>query len=359
MIFRRVPARRRPLVAVMLLTGLLLAADTLAWLQMQRLLEHRLRILAQDAARSGWQLEVASEQRGGWPAAAELTLAAPRMHGAETLWPGGITWSAERITASLSPLHPRHVTIHAAGTQTVSAGGATSTRDSLRFWSAGTALHLPAAAADGAGETAFDAAALHLALPGDGAGDVVTVAGLHGTIRWNRQALALALALRGIDLPRGRRITGQTVIPAASLELSLVGRLGSGGGVADRLRAWRAGQGRLLLRQLAVQWSDAGITASGQATLDGNLQPDGGFTVRITGADAMLDKLAQSGRIDPPAASAIRAVLGLISAAQDVPRPGDARRLLELPLSLHAGLLSLGQIPLLRIPAPTAAGVLP
>ncbi len=365
MILRRGLARRRLWVATLLL-GLLLAADTLAWLQMQQLLDRRLRFMVQDAARSGWALGAAGEQRGGWPLAASLTLAAPRAHGAEALLPGGVTWSAERVTVTLSPLHPDRVTFSAGGIQTLSAGGVRKLGDSLRFWSMAGSLHLPSHAVDGARQLSFDAAGLHLVLPGAGPDEVVAVAGLHGRLRWTPQAHALTLALRGIDLPRGTAIPTGSGVPAAALELSLIGPTDGGGNLTARLRDWRAGGGRLLLRQVVIDWKYADIEAAGHVALDGNLQPDGSFTVQITGADAMLDRLAQSGRIDPSAVAAVRAVLGLIAAARDDPpgqstgrptggpRSGALRRPLQLPLTLHGGLLSVGQIPLLRIPGPMA-----
>ena len=356
MIARHRLARRRLGVAGLLL-GLLLAADTLAWLQMERLLDRRLRLIVQGAARSGWMLDSAERRRGGWPLAARLTLAAPRAHGAEALLPGGITWSGERVSATLSLLHPDRVTFSAGGIQTLSAGGARKLGDRLRFWSPAIGLRLPAGTRDGTGRLSFDAARLHLALPGAGPDGVAVVAGLQGLLRWTPQARALTLALHGIDLPRRAGIPAGSVVPAASLELSLIGPTG-GGGLADRLRDWRAGGGRLLLRQAMIDWNDAGIEAAGHVALDGNLQPDGSFTVQITGADAMLDRLARSGRVGPSAIAAVRAVLGLISAARDDPpgrsTAGAQRRPLQLPLTLHGGLLSLGQIPLLRIPGPMA-----
>lgn len=357
MIARRRLVGRRLGVAGLLL-ALLLAADTLAWLQMQQLLDRRLRLLVQDAARSGWVLAAAGERRGGWPLAARLTLAAPRAHGADALFPGGVTWSGERVSATLSLLHPRRVAFSAAGIQTLSAGGARKLGDSLRFRSVASDLHLPAGTRDGVGQLSFEATGLRLALPGAGPDGVVAVAGLQGRLRWTPQALALTLALRGIEPPRGTAVPAGSAIPAAALELSLIGSAGGGGGLAARLRDWRAGGGRLLLRQATIDWKDAGIEAAGHVALDGNLQPDGGFTVQVTGADAMLDRLAQSGRLDPSAVAAVRAVLGLISAARDEPpdrppgRPSAKAvgRPLQLPLTLHGGLLSLGQIPLLRIP---------
>ena len=375
MISRRGSIPRRRVAIALLLAVLLLATDTLAWLQMQRLLDHRLRLLVQDAARSGWQFEAASEHRGGWPLRAELVLDAPRLQGGGGRQGGDIVWSGERITASVSPLHPGALSIAATGTQTLSAADATrpgsTLGNSVRFWG-GLRLRLPADAANGTGRAGFDAAALHVAFPGAGPDDVVTIAGLRGTVRWTRQARALTLDLRGVALPRRRGVAAGPMIPAAALELSLIGPLAGG------VDSWRAGGGRVLLRQAAATWSDGGIEASGQAMLDGNLRPDGSFIVQITGANAMLDRLAQSGWIEPSAASAVRAVLGLIAAARGDPQAatggnpqaatggdpqaaarGDpqaagSRRPLELPLTLRGGLLSLGQIPLLRVPSPMA-----
>ena len=367
--------RTRAAPALLLLASLLLAADTLAWLGMQRLLDHRLGHLERHAQQSGWHFDIASGTRGGWPLAATLTLSAPRLHGADTLVPGGITWSGERIVVVFSPVHPRRITILAGGTQTISAGEAAPlVGRSLRFWGAETALHLPTASSRGRGELSFDAGALHVALPGAGPDDVLTVAGLDGTLRWNEAARALRVGLHGIGLPhsslaqpsgaqsslapssvaRTDRVAATQIIPAASLELSLIGSADPhAGDLAARIRAWRDGGGRVLLRQASLDWSDATIEASGQASLDGNFQPDGAFSVRMKGADAVLDRLVRSGRITQEAAGAMRAVIGLIGAARDAgPKPGSAALSLELPLELRGGTLLLGQIPLLRIRLP-------
>lgn len=353
------PRTRRPLAVILLLAALLLAADTLAWLQMQRLLDRRLAALVQDAAKSGWQLDIAPGRRGGWPFAATRTLPGVRLHGGEALAAGGIVWSGERITASLSLLHPQGIGILTDGTQVISAGNAGLAR-SLRFWGTRIGLRLPFRSGTLATRLSFDAQALRVALPGAGPDDVVTVAGLDGKLRWTSEARALTLDLQGIGLPAALPQAAGLVIPAGSLEASLIGALGSrSSSLTDRLRGWQEGGGRLMLRRAAIHWPDGGIDGSGQMSLDGNLLADGGFVVGITGADALLDRLAKSGRVTVATASAVHAVLGLIVAGQVHPEaPGPARPL-ELPLTLHAGLLSLGQIPLLRIARFLPVGALP
>ena len=224
---------------------------------------------------------------------------------------------------------------------------------SLRFWGSGMALRLPLAG-DSSDPVLLDVRALHLAFPGAGPDEVVTVGRLHGILRRTAEARALTLAMHDIAIPQadGLMMIGQ--IPDAALELSLIGPAGQDDSLADRRRIWQAGAERLLLRQAVLDWPDTRIETSGQATLDGNLQPDGRLAVRVTGADALLDRLAQSGRVSPSAVSAVRAVLGLIAAGRGSP-DGTDRHPLELWLTLHGGLLSLGQIPLLRIPWPFPA----
>ena len=341
---------RRLLAGVLLLAILLLAADTLAWLQLQRLLDRRLDLATQQAAHAGWRLEAVPGHRGGWPLAATRDFAGPRLSH------GGLVWSGQGVSASLSLLHPRRVTILADGPQVISADGTPLGR-SLRFWGSGMVLHLPLGPTGRPDHVDLEARTLRVALPGAGPDDVMTAGRLRGLLRWNPDAHALTLSLHDVRVPQAGNVTIGNSLPDAALELSLVGPIGrEGDDLAQRVRGWRAGSGRLLLRQAALGWPGARIEASGQASLDGNFQPDGGVTVRLTGADVLLDRLAQSGRVAPSTVAAIRAVLGLIAAGRGNPDGTGARHPLELWLALHAGLLSLGQIPLLRLPSPLPDG---
>lgn len=129
---------------------------------MQRLLDRRLAALVQDAAKSGWQLDIAPGRHGGWPFAATRTLPGMRLHGGEALAAGGIVWSGERITASLSLLHPQGIGILTDGTQVISAGNAGLAR-SLRFWGTRIGLRLPFRSGTLATRLSFDAQALRMA----------------------------------------------------------------------------------------------------------------------------------------------------------------------------------------------------
>ncbi len=316
---------------ILLLVCVLLGTDTLVWVQVQHVLSRRLDRLAAAASQAGWRLEAGLPVRGGWPWAATLTLPAVHLR-------GGIGWSSERVVASLSPLHPGRVAVFAHGVQTITFGAPGSGQGlarSLRLWGPRIALHVPAWSDDPRAAT-FDAASLHVAPPGAGPGDVLTVAGLRGTVRWTAQARALTLELDSLFLPRRWDPGLGPVIPHVALEASLAG--------------W---PGRLLLRQADLRWRDSRLTVSGAATFGaGGLRPDGAFSLRVVGATALLADAVASGRLTAGSASAIRAVLGLVAAGaprgQDVDAPGLPP--IELPLTLREGLLSLGQIPLLQIP---------
>ena len=341
---RRIRVRPRWL----LLACLLLGADLLGWLQLQHLLDRRLAELLRQAHASGWQLEAAASRRGGLPFAATLTLAAPRLQGGRGLLPGlpdGLSWTAERVTVSLSPLHPRRITILPGGMQVISAaGGATVLGHSVRLWARRLRLELPASDDAAGGELRLVAGALSLVPPGAGSERVLTVGTLRGRLRWTGTARAATLALRELELPQGHG-PGFS-IPQAALELSLIGS-----GTARRL----------LLPQAALRWNGAVIGASGQLRLDAPVQPEGSFVVHLAGADRLLDGLAASRWISPPTLAAMRAVLGLIGQAQDA-RGGGAPAgpaPVELPLTVHAGLLSLGRIPLLQLPPVAAPDAVP
>ncbi|WP_428394070.1 DUF2125 domain-containing protein [Lichenicoccus sp.] len=317
----------------LVLAGLLLAADSLLWLRMQRMLSQRLEALRDTAASHGWRLEIAQGGRGGWPWAATLDLPLVRLRGAPALLPTTITWSGERLIVSLSLAHPRRMTVLAHGTQTLSFGDR-GDLPRVRFWGGEIALHLPAWSHQSHVAT-FDARALHVARAGAGPDDVLTAASLAGSVRWTADAQAVRLAVDAIGLPRDAGTATSQVVPGVTLAASL------------------SGDGRLLLQEAALRWKDAQVILSGAATLPrgGN----GAFSVHIVGADALLSMAATAGILTPRAASTARAVLALITSAGGVATGPVVLPPLDLPLGLHDGVLSLGRIPLLRLPSPEPA----
>ena len=320
---------RRRLWGALLLGVLLLTADTLLWMRMQRVLSQRLEVLQGAAGRHGWRLDMARGGRGGWPWAATLNLPVVRLRGAPELLPGRITWSGQRLVVSLSIVHPSRITVRARGTQTFSIEDRGGSGRSVRFWGAEIALHLPAWSHDRRGAS-FDARALHLARPGAGPDDVLTAAGVAGSLRWTGEAQAVRLTADAVGLPREMDAAVSQVVPNVMLAASLTD--------SDR---------RLLVQEAVLCWKHARVSLSGAATLSrgGN----GAFSARIVGADALLRAAVTSGILTPQAASVARAVFALIAEAGASQSSEGPLPALDLPLGLRDGLLALGRIPLLRL----------
>jgi hypothetical protein len=117
-------------------------------------------------------------------------------------------------------------------------------------------------------------------------------------------------------------------------------------------------------RQAAIAWRDAGGTAdidqftlrsgpltiigSGTAALDGELQPEGAFSLAIEDYRALLDALVAAGRLRHSAADVAGLALSLVA------KPGpDGKPEITTPLRMQNGRLFLG--PLAIGPAPHIA----
>ena len=104
------------------------------------------------------------------------------------------------------------------------------------------------------------------------------------------------------------------------------------------VRAWRSRLG-----EASLDWDDDRAALSGKVVLLPGGTPSGAFSLSVDDAGRMLSKLRDNGLLSPGAVVVAQAVAGLV---------GDAGSTsLHVPLQLHGGLLSLGEIPLLRLPA--------
>ena len=157
--------------------------------------------------------------------------------------------------------------------------------------------------------------------------DAVTI-GLPTAYPWlfgpRLASLSAAGVLRGAPPPQG----GATVSPAQ---------------VAT---AWRNAGGTLELPRLALDWGPLRGEASGSLGLDGDLQPAGTASFRVEDYPKVLQALAQAGRITRQAAMAATAVIALIGHASDQ----AGHQSVQLPLALQDRTLTLGRIPLARMP---------
>ncbi len=345
---RRRPVRqffrlRAVVAAAMVLATVLVGCDTLLWFRLERELDHRLDRFIRSARAAGWHVSVRAGSRGGWPLAATLTLRQPslryRTSGPDGAW--AFAWSGQAVTLSLSPWRPAQTTVLAIGTQSLSSVPDAGLPMPLRFWGARIALRLPEHDAGRPDRIALEAEALHVALPGAGPDDVVEVAAAAGRLRWpaDREPgpATLSLSLRQVALPIALGRPEGRVVQHARLELGLDDA--TPGPLPRRLRPGAA----IRLGEASLDWDGNRAALSGKAVLLSDGTASGTFRLSVDDAGRMLAKLRDNGLLSPGATVAAQAVAGLVGG------PGN-NATLHLPLQLHAGTLSLGEIPLLRLP---------
>ena len=347
---RRRPVRQflrlRAVVAgAMVLATLLVGCDTLLWFRLEREMDHRLDRFARQARAAGWHLSVRGASRGGWPLAATLTLREPSLR-YRVPGPDGaraVAWSGAAVTLSLSPWRPAWTTVLALGTQSLSVVPNAGLPMPLRFWGARIALLLPEHDGDRPERIVLDAEALHVALPGAGPDDVVEVAAAAAYLRWAADPGAgpatMSRVLRQVALPVALGRPEGRVVRRVRLEASL------DDATLGPPPRWLRPGAAIRLGEASLDWDGDRAALSGQAVLSPDGTPSGTVFLSVDDAGRMLAKLRDNGLLSPGATVAAQAVAGLL---------GDAgsTRTLRLPLQLHGGLLSLGEIPLLRLPAP-------
>lgn len=322
---------RKLLRAVLLALPAAVAADSALWLWATARLRDGYREWAQATQSAGWSVEAGTPRQAGWPFAAELVLPGLTIMGDAV--PGGVAWTAPQVRLRVDPRRPRILLVLPEGEQRVRLAT------------------LP--------EASITAGALTLLVPLSGTGTAV----LSGrAVRAEAAGLTVeAVALEARPLPSGVQVSlseitlpskytwplGATV-EAASADLVVAGPptpVLPGKSVAEQAAAWRDEGGRVDLPRFGLRWGSLVATGSGSGTLDGALQPAAEATVQMQGWQGALDQLAQGGAVTPGAALAARAVLGLFARASDGV-PGAV----VVPVSVSAGLLSAGGVPLLRVP---------
>ncbi|HEY8612868.1 MAG TPA: DUF2125 domain-containing protein, partial [Roseomonas sp.] len=120
-----------------------------------------------------------------------------------------------------------------------------------------------------------------------------------------------------------------------------------GRNLANRAATWRDAGGTLELRQLDLEYGPATAQASATLALDDALQPMGAGTLKLTGAEAVLDALARDGLLTPRNASLARRVVSVLARP---PSEGEPPQL-EVPLTLEGRGLAVARIPVARMPA--------
>jgi hypothetical protein len=121
------------------------------------------------------------------------------------------------------------------------------------------------------------------------------------------------------------------------------------------LAAWRDAGGTVEAHALAIRWGPLEIDAEGTLALDSAMRPLAALTARIRGFAALIDILETERAMGENAAEAVRVALALIA---ETP-PGETRPVLEVPVTIQDGWLSVGPVPVVEVgpvfPSPSRA----
>ncbi|MDA5192606.1 DUF2125 domain-containing protein [Govanella unica] len=113
------------------------------------------------------------------------------------------------------------------------------------------------------------------------------------------------------------------------------------GATLKTIAAWRDQGGTLELTSGSFKWGKLDTKLSGSVTLDQQFRPLGAFAALVKGYEPLLDHLLKSGGIEHQDAATVKKMLDQIIAADT---DNDGR--LRLPLTMQAGQLMLGPLPI-------------
>ncbi|MCW3477764.1 DUF2125 domain-containing protein [Limobrevibacterium gyesilva] len=325
----------------------LIAGHTLLWRFAATQLESGFADWVAARSAQGWSVTAGQPVRGGWPLAAELSVPDLSATGGKADLPHGLTWKAERVVLHVALLRPRTLTIEAQGQQQLRL----SDLPAIPFTADRIRAEIPLEPGVPARGVEIDVDRLRAGLPSGGL--TVTRLQIQGDSKpaapQGEAAVSFTMSAGDIDLPPpetgGSWALGGR-IASVVVDGALMGPLPKARTPFARAAGWRDGGGTLDLRRVALGWGPLGLTGSATLALDDHMQPMGAATARIVGQSETLDALAAARTINPRTAGAAKAVLGLLARS---PEGGGAPEV-EVPLTLQNRGLSLGRIPLARMP---------
>lgn len=113
----------------------------------------------------------------------------------------------------------------------------------------------------------------------------------------------------------------------------------------EGMTAWRDGGGTLEILGARLLWGSMDLRANATLALDGAMQPEGAGTAELSGGQALIDMLAQSGGVKPEQVEAVKAGLSMLSKRTD-----DGRTVLQVPLTLQNSRLFIGPVHVATLP---------
>ncbi|WP_428491544.1 DUF2125 domain-containing protein [Rhodopila sp.] len=339
---------RRGFWIVLIVPIVLLVGEAIYWRIAAERLRSGYQAWAAEQVADGWQIESGPPSIGGWPRSAVVTVPNLTLRHAGPMVPGDVRLALAGLDLSVALFDPTTLGLSLDGPMHVRAGelpdvivtGETAVATvplqptgpqsvalharGLRLEPATGAWHLTVGLLNAQAEIA-DSAAAGQPKPGTSFSIGSEAIALPAVVRWPLGTNVSSLSAEGTltDLPQS-----------------------DGQDSRQWAEAWRNAGGSLNIAHLAMGWGPLGLTSSARLALDDQLQPMGSGNGRIIGYAETLDRLAASGALTRPAATAAKAVLSLMAATSDADDPSSV----DVPLKLQYRTLSIGLVPLLRLP---------
>jgi hypothetical protein len=337
---------RRFLTVLILLLILFVAGWTGLWYVLAGRVSAAVLAWEQQQRAEGWTITQGAPQRSGWPMAAGVRLPGITVSGGANDLPGGVVWQAGALTLAVDIRHLSDLYWGVTGRQTISLARAPA----IPFQATSFAGQVALAPGDRPRLFQLHAAGLIIAIPAaHGAARPLSVAGLDaaatadGRADATGNALVVAAQMTGVGLPPLLHPALGRSLQSLSFDAALSGPILAAPDPLLRATAWRDAGGSLALRALHLDAGRLTVDGQGRFQLDASLRPEGKAALHLTGLDEVVERLVKTGTLTPAEARAVRAMLDLMMR----PSGGDV---LEAPVTLRDGIVSLGAIPLLRLP---------
>lgn len=336
----------RLIVVFMALAALLgLAYGAFWWIAAERFQSAALEWIEARRA-EGYTVGYGAVERDGFPAKLRLTFADPALAS-----PAGTqrwSWSASRMVAEITPWAPLRVTLGTDGPQALTLPGPNGP---LKYQ--GSAAVATASITSDGTVPLREVTVRDLILSGQDGNDAVAAGRLHVDLRpaaggAERETVpAYEITARASDLllparwalPLGERVGD------LQLDAHVIGEMRSHPWPAA-LYAWRDAGGVIEVSELDIQYGPLRLTLEGTVTLDGNGQPTGAFVARGEGLPETLDALQRRGLLKGIGVAGLKLAIKVLSRPSKTGDPG-----VNVPLTLHDGILSVASFPLLKLPA--------
>ena len=295
----------------------------------------------------GYEIDYRGPELGGFPVRLAVAFSEPRI-AAPQCW----RWSGGAIAGQAAFWNPRVLRLDLPLEQTLSAAWRGHRRDlTLNAAAARGLVHLGREGWLKAATVEMEGVVLSEA--GGGTLNAETLRyrltrrppTLEGADDWT---LLVSGQTRGIVLPGGIRSPFGPRVERLAFDAALIGLIPGvvpGDEPGAVLARWRDTGGLVEIQDLEIAWGPLNVNASGTATLDQRLRPEGVFTARIRGLPEILDALAGQGLIEPGVALALKLTAIALATRKDA----DGRPEVELPITLQDGLFYLGPAALFRL----------